>query len=115
MTIQVKPGYTNPLNMMGQKRASKGINYQANDASQDNSHKVTSLQGRQLQLQSEMLLIKATGSDTGENSAERMKMMEEKLEEVSKDLRTARSDSYTDYASAPGEQLLEHASRIWRA
>ncbi len=115
MTVQVKPGYTNPLIMMEQNRANKGMNFQANEVSRDDSHKVTRLQGKQLQLQSEMLLIKATGSDAGQNSAEKLKIMEEKLEEVSRDLRTAQSDTHADYASAPKEQLSGHASRSWRA
>ncbi len=111
MSVQIKPGYTNPLvTMERDKQKLKLTNAQM---SGNNSDEVTSLQNRQQQLQSEMLLIKAVGTDTGQNT-EKLKDMEEKLSEISNDLRTARADSYA-FSPSLREQFLNGSSRTWRA
>lgn len=72
MSIQIKPGYTNPLATMKQnKPKSKLSNIHKSGG---NSDKVTSLQSRRQQLQNEMLLIKAVGADAGKNT-EKLKNM----------------------------------------
>lgn len=111
MSIQIKPGYTSPLVTMEQNKANRNKNHQISQK----SDKVTSLQSRQQQLQSEMLLMKAVGADTGQNSKEKLKNMEEKLAEVSNDLRTAKADSFASSSPSLRELLANGSSRIWRA
>lgn len=115
MSIQIKPGYTSPLVTMEQNKANRNKNHQISQKSDNSSDKVTSLQNRQQQLQSEMLLMKAVGADTGQNSKEKLKNMEEKLAEVSNDLRTARADSFASSSPSLRELLANGSSRIWRA
>lgn len=115
MSMQVRPGYTNPLIMMEHNRANRMFSHQTAKKSDDNSTKVTNLQNKQQQLHNEMLLIKTTGADTGQNTTEKLKNMEEKLAEVSNDLRTAKTASYTASAQSPGEPLWGYQSRTWRA
>ena len=114
MSIQIKPGYTNPLAAMERNKANRNQNQQISQKPGDNSDTVSSLQNKQQQLQNEMLLIKAVGADTGQNSAETLKNMEEKLEEITNTLRTAKANPY---ASSPSmsERLLTSSSRSWRA
>ena len=64
-------------------------------------HEMKKLQIKQQQLQNEMLLIKITGSDSTSNSAERLKLMKEKLEEVSNHIREVRKDTYISERSNP--------------
>lgn len=115
MSIQIKPGYTSPLVTMEQNKANRNKNHQISQKSDNSSDKVTSLQSRQQQLQSEMLLMKAVGADTGQNSKENLKNMEEKLAEVSNDLRTAKADSFASSSPSLRELLANGSSRIWRA
>ena len=115
MSIQIKPGYTSPLVTMEQNTANRNKNHQISQKSDNSSDKVTSLQSRQQQLQSEMLLMKAVGADTGQNSKEKLKNMEEKLAEVSNDLRTARADSFASSSPSLRELLANGSSRSWRA
>ncbi len=115
MSMQIKPGYTNPLTMMEHNRANRLSGLQAIKKPDDSSTKVTSLHNKQQQLHNEMLLIKATGADTGQNATEKLKNMEEKLAEVSDDLRTAKTDSYAVSAQSQREQLWGYHSRTWRA
>ncbi len=115
MSIQIKLGYTSPLVTMEQNKANRNKNHQISQKSDNSSDKVTSLQSRQQQLQSEMLLMKAVGADTGQNSKEKLKNMEEKLAEVSNDLRTARADSFASSSPSLRELLANGSSRSWRA
>ncbi len=115
MSIQIKPGYISPLVTMEQNKANRNKNHQISQKSDNSSDKVTSLQSRQQQLQSEMLLMKAVGADTGQNSKEKLKNMEEKLAEVSNDLRTARADSFASSSPSLRELLANGSSRSWRA
>lgn len=115
MSIQIKLGYTSPLVTMEQNKANRNKNHQISQKSDNSSDKVTSLQSRQQQLQSEMLLMKAVGADTGQNSKEKLKNMEEKLAEVSNDLRTARADSFASSSPSLRELLTNGSSRNWRA
>ena len=88
MSIQIKSGYINLLAMMSQNKAQSGKQIDIKTA--DSSNEMKKLQIKQQQLQNEMLLIKITGSDSTSNSAERLKLMKEKLEEVSNHIREVR-------------------------
>lgn len=56
--------------------------------------KVKELQIKQQQLQSEMLLLKGAGSDSGTDSVTKLEKMESKLDEITQELRTAKKDYY---------------------
>ena len=91
MSMQVKPGYVNPLTMMKDHGAGLGGLKKAGKAEKGMKDKVKELQMRQQQLQSEMLLTKAIGTDTGGNTVEKV---ETKLDEVREELKVARKDYY---------------------
>ncbi len=95
MSIQIKSGYINLLAMMSQNKAQSGKQIDIKTA--DSSNEMI----KQQQLQNEMLLIKITGSDSTSNSAERLKLMKEKLEEVSNHIREVRKDTYISERSNP--------------
>lgn len=99
MSIQIKSGYINLLAMMSQNKAQSGKQIDIKTA--DSSNEMKKLQIKQQQLQNEMLLIKITGSDSTSNSAERLKLMKEKLEEVSNHIREVRKDTYISERSNP--------------
>lgn len=99
MSIQIKSGYINLLAMMSQNKAQSGKQIDIKTA--DSSNEMKKLQIKQQQLQNEMLLIKTTGSDSISNSAERLKLMKEKLEEVSNHIREVRKDTYISERSNP--------------
>lgn len=92
MSMQVKAGYTNPLTMVNHKRWNLGAAQKAGKKD-GGSDRVKELQAKQQQLQSEMLLIKGTGSDTGGASVEKLKKMEERLDEVTSALRKAKAET----------------------
>ena len=94
MAMQVRPGYVNPLTTMREHGTGAGIRQKAGGMETGMKDKVKELQLKQQQLQSEMLLMRATGSDTDGNSVKKLEKMETKLNEVTEDLKTARKDSY---------------------
>ena len=75
MAIQMRPDYVNPLTMkkavpkLGQPAAQPAAK-QGNQAD-----KVTELQSKQQQLQNQMLLLKATGTDSAGATAETQKIV----------------------------------------
>lgn len=93
MSMQVRPGYVNPLTAMREHEAGVGVRQKTGGMQKGMKDKVKELQLKQ-QLQSEMLLMRATGSDTDGNSVKKLEKMETKLSEVTEDLKTARKDSY---------------------
>lgn len=89
MSIQGKPGYVNPLSMLGNKQ-----------------DKAQELQSKRQQLQNEMLLRKAMSAETGGMPVEEEKAMEKRLEELSQELRAEKGnvDVYEK-----GEETLKEA------
>lgn len=94
MSMQVKPGYVNPLTMLRNQGSHAGESQGAYGMQKDTKDKVKELQIKQQQLQSEMLLMKGTGSDSGTDSVTKLEKMESKLDEVTHELRTAKNDYY---------------------
>lgn len=90
MSLQVRPGYVNPLTMMKENKSAKGKTANVQDGKPD---KLTELRTKQQSLQNEMLLLQSTGSDSSGNTSEKLEALKSKLEEVSTDLRTAKTDS----------------------
>ena len=94
MSMQVKPGYVNPLTMMKDHGAGLGGLKKAGKVEEGMKDKVKELQMRQQQLQSEMLLTKAAGTDTGGNTVKKLEKVETKLDEDREELKAARKDYY---------------------
>lgn len=93
MSVQLKPNYINPLTMLkGNSRTHKTGQMTTPKEKVD---KIKELQAKQQQLQNEMLLLKSNGSADGDISAKRQEEIENRIEEVADDLRSAKADSAT--------------------
>lgn len=90
MSMEIRKDYVNPLAMMKTKSHQKLKQITASPKNQTN--KVKELQNKQQQLQNALLLMKCTGSDSNGMSPKTQKVLEEKLEEVSLELQTAKSE-----------------------
>ena len=91
MSMQVRPGYINPLSMMKNENAKLKLGQSVTDRKGQVGN-VTELQNKQQQLQNQMLLLKATGTDSAGTTADTQKALEEELEKVTAELRTAKKD-----------------------
>lgn len=102
MSMQVRPGYVNPLAMMDRNSAQRPKPSAAKQADT-----VSELQTKQQQLQNQVLLLKASGTD-GAGSGDMQKALEARLKEVSAELRTAKAD-----VSPSAEQEPSAARSRW--
>lgn len=84
MAIQTRPGYLNPLTA------------------------VTELQTKQQALQNHMLLLKATGTDSGGATAETQKIIADELEQVTAELRSAKASGTQSITARPSRDRYEH-------
>lgn len=87
MSIQVRPGYINPLSTMVSKKQEHiflGKNTPADKAAE--------LQTKQQQLQNTLLLMKSTGTDPGGSTVEQQEKLQAELEKVSEELKTVKND-----------------------
>lgn len=108
MALQMKPGYVNPLTMRSPNTFTAGKNGLSGKDS-DGKIKFKDLKIRQQQLQNELLLVKATGTDSGSNSLEKVKKMEEKLANVNVDLHSAKLERMMAKAEEVMEQELQNS------
>ena len=86
MSMKVRSNYINPLTMMDKKNTQRPG--QSGISRRDT---VSELQTKQQQLQNQMLLLKATGTDAGADP-DAQKALEAELQKVSAELRTAKAD-----------------------
>ena len=95
MAIQIRPGYVNPLTMMADKKTAPKLGQPSTQPimKQGKADKVAELQTKQQQLQNQMLLLKATGTDSAGATAETQKIVAEELEKVATELRSAKGNS----------------------
>lgn len=90
MSMEIRKDYVNPLTMI---KANKHQKFRQTPAdSKDRAGKIKELQSKQQQLQNTLLLMKSTGSGSSGASPENQKALEEKLEEISQELQTAKSE-----------------------
>lgn len=88
MSMQVRAGYLNPLSMKRQdNRHTKSAAWKPG-----NQKDPGELQIKRQQLQNQMLLLKAAGTDAADISAESRKELESELEAVTTALRSAKSE-----------------------
>ena len=90
MSMEIRKNYVNPLTMMNTNRNQKLR--LASAGTRDQVGKIKELQSKQQQLQNTLLLMKSTGSDSSKMSPENQKALEEKLEEISRELKSAKSE-----------------------
>ena len=87
--MRVRTDYVNPLAMMDKRQSGQGA---ASLAGKRNSS-VEDLQNKRQQLQNQMLLLKASGTDSAGGSEELQKELETALEEVTANLRSAKTEA----------------------
>ena len=104
MSLQVRANYINPLSMKKQQQSQTETAFRSPNPKSDPAEQ---LQMKRQQLQNQILLLKAIGTDTADLSAESQKELESALEEVTAELRAAKS-----VLSQPTEAVKEHLSRM---
>lgn len=105
MPMAIKPGYVNPLTMMGQKKS--GLTTPLfpqqktgeKDATQD-------LQARQQSLQNSILLLKST-TDGAAGTPEMQEVLQEKLEQITAELKTAKAQEPQAAVSQPVKERFD--------
>lgn len=100
MSMKIRPDYINPLTMLDKKGAPK-----LGQPTAKQTDKVSELQTKQQQLQNQVLLLKASGTDSAGATAETQKVLEAELEKVSTELRTAKADTSRAVGQVESGQL----------
>lgn len=91
MVSAVKPGYINPLTMMGQKKDGLYRPQAESEKKQsDQKNDVEQLEIRRQTMQNQLLLMKNTSNGSG-FSGDTVKALEENLEEITQELQTAKA------------------------
>lgn len=107
MSLTVRPGYINPLSTMGQKKS--GLT--GRDSLTQQGGKADSVQKLQTQrqaLQNQILLLKSS-SDAGGVSQESQEILEQQVEKVSAELKTAETAEMREVGTADTEPSLMKA------
>lgn len=105
MPMAVKPGYVNPLTRMGQKKTGVTPSY-AQQKKSEKSQDVKNLQTQKQTLQNQILLMKST-SDGMAGTTETQEVLEQKLEEVSVELKTAKSQETRTVDIKPARERFD--------
>lgn len=104
--MAVKPGYVNPLSMMGQKKT--GLTPVAHAQQKDKkSQDVQDLQTKQQVLQNQILLMKSTS-----DGAVGTEGLEQKLEEISTELKTAKSQEVQMTDMPPARERFDRYESV---
>ncbi len=106
MAMQIRPDYVNPLTMTADKKGAQKLGQPAAQKGEA-ADRVAELQAKQQQLQNQMLLLKAAGTDSAGTTAETQKVVEAELEKVAAELRTAKGRGAQ--AVEPAEQTRLNA------
>lgn len=99
MSIQVRPGYTNPLTTMTHSKQGHTLWGKSRMAD-----KAADLQTKQQQLQNTLLLMKSTGTDQGVSTVEQQEKLQAELEKVSEELRAIKNHVPQDVEFSQTEQ-----------
>lgn len=108
MALAVKPGYLNPLSMMGKKE--NGLTMRSPLTRAD--RKASSVQSLQLQrqtLQNQALLLKSSSDGAG-SSQEVQAELEQQMEKVSAQLRTAKAEQARSPETEGADLLRQQAA-----
>lgn len=87
MSLQVRPGYINPLTTMTSTK--QGHTLLGKNSPAD---KAAELQTKQQLLQNTLLLMKSTGTDSGVSTVEQQEKLQVELEKVSEEIQAAKND-----------------------
>lgn len=109
MSMAVKPGYVNPLTMMGKKKTllNPEPNQKQNSEKSEKSNDVKDLQTKQQGLQNQILLMKSTTDGSVETEA-----LEQKLEEISAELQTAKSQEVQTVDLNPPRERFDRYEHV---
>lgn len=110
MPIAVKPGYVNPLTMMGQKKTGLMPTY-AQQKKSEKRQDVKDLQTQKQSLQNHILLLKST-TDGIAGTTESQEMLEQKLEEISLELKTAKSQESRTADIQPARDAFDRYEHV---
>ena len=104
MINNVKPGYVNPLTMVGssKNKQAKPLYLEGIETAEKRKR---SLEAEKQSIQNSLLLMKGTSGDAG-SSEENIELLEKKLEEITKELETNRQET-VETVTAKGEQVEE--------
>lgn len=104
MINNVKPGYVNPLTMVGssKNKQAKPLYLEGIETAEKRKR---SLETEKQSIQNSLLLMKGTSGDAG-SSEENIELLEKKLEEITKELETNRQET-VETVTAKGEQVEE--------
>lgn len=91
MVNNVKPGYVNPLTMMGSSK-DKQKNLFHTDGFPTAEKKQKNLEAEKQSIENSLLLMKGTSDNVG-SSKENIELLEKKLEEITKELRISRKEA----------------------
>ncbi len=103
MVNNVKPGYVNPLTMMGSNKNGQTKPLYL-EGIQTAEKRKKSLEAKKQSIQNSLLLMKGTSSAAG-SSEENIEVLEKKLEEITKEIKTNRQET-VEIATAKEE--LKH-------
>ncbi len=103
MVNNVKPGYVNPLTMMGINKNGQTKPLYL-EGIQTAEKRKKSLEAKKQSIQNSLLLMKGTSSAAG-SSEENIEVLEKKLEEITKEIKTNRQET-VEIATAKEE--LKH-------
>lgn len=104
MVNNVKPGYVNPLTMMGSNKNGQTKPLYL-EGIQTAEKRKKSLEAKKQSIQNSLLLMKGTSGDAG-SSEENIEVLEKKLEEITKEIQTNRQET-VETVTAKEEQTEE--------
>lgn len=109
MVNNVKPGYVNPLTMMGSNKNGQTKPLYL-EGIQTAEKRKKSLEAKKQSIQNSLLLMKGTSSAAG-SSEENIEVLEKKLEEITKEIKTNRQET-VEIVTAKKEQMEESGRLI---
>ena len=104
MINNVKPGYVNPLTMLGnsKNKQAKPLYLEGIETAEKRKR---SLEAEKQSIQNSLLLMKGTSGDAG-SSEENIELLEKKLEEITKELEANRQETL-ETVTTKGERVEE--------
>lgn len=108
MVNNVRPGYVNPLTMMKSGK-DRPITSLCSNGIQKAEKRQRDLEAEKQSIQNSLLLMKGTSQNAG-NSEETIKLLEKKLEEITKEMKIDRKNTAEDMALKPRLDTYESQS-----
>ena len=109
MINNVKPGYVNPLTMIGSSKNKQTKPLYLGGIETAEKRK-KSLEAEKQSIQNSLLLMKGTSGDAG-SSEENIELLEKKLEEITKELEANRQET-VETVTTKGERVEENGGLL---